>query len=64
MDKPQLTKTVESLKFQLRIQRMPVSKCCAELKDYCMQNQTTDPLIVPPDKRENPWAEKSKCIIL
>lgn len=30
MDKAQLLKTVESLKFQLQIQRMPVSKCSAE----------------------------------
>ncbi|XP_020900527.1 guanine nucleotide-binding protein subunit gamma-e [Exaiptasia diaphana] len=64
MDKAQLVKTVESLKFQLQIQRMPVSKCSADLKLYCDQMINSDPLIMPPDKKENPWAEKSKCTVL
>ncbi|EDO48385.1 predicted protein [Nematostella vectensis] len=64
MDKSQLMKTVESLKYQLQIQRMPVSKCSNDLKSYCTQNQEHDPLICPPDKKDNPWAEKTKCTVL
>ena len=36
----------------------------SSLKDYCQKNINTDPLITPVDKKENPWAEKSKCSIL
>ncbi|CAH3013656.1 unnamed protein product [Porites evermanni] len=64
MDRAQLMKTVESLRDQLRISRMPVSICSNELKDYCTQNGTKDPLIHPPERRENPFAEKQKCSIL
>lgn len=34
------------------------------LKMYCDQMINSDPLIMPPDKKENPWAEKSKCTVL
>lgn len=59
-----MMKTVESLRDQLRISRMPVSICSNELKEYCTQNGNKDPLIHPPERRENPFAEKPKCTIL
>lgn len=64
MDRTQMMKTVESLRDQLRISRMPVSICSNELKEYCTQNGNKDPLIHPPERRENPFAEKPKCTIL
>ncbi|XP_028406746.1 guanine nucleotide-binding protein subunit gamma-e-like [Dendronephthya gigantea] len=64
MERTQLQKTVESLKHQLQISRIPMSKACNDLKDYCQKNINSDPLITPVDKKENPWAEKSKCSII
>jgi len=63
-NKAQMIKNNESLKYQLNIERMPLSKSGAELRDYCNKNLNNDPLISPVDKKENPFAEKSKCSVL
>jgi len=64
MDKSDMQRTVESLRHQLNIQRVPISVSAAELRRYIESNQENDPLVNPVDKRVNPWAEKSKCDIL
>jgi len=64
MDKSDMQRNVESLRHQLNIDRVPVSQSAAEMKRFIESQQETDPLVVPVDKRINPWAEKSKCSIL
>lgn len=41
---------VESLRHQLRIQRVPISRSGAELKTYIEQHQPNDPLVNPVEK--------------
>ncbi|CEF70497.1 Guanine nucleotide-binding protein subunit gamma-e [Strongyloides ratti] len=60
MDKADLQRTVESLRYQLNFQRVPISQSAAELKKFIESHQDSDPLVNPVDKRVNPWAEKSK----
>nr|CAD2169475.1 unnamed protein product [Meloidogyne enterolobii]CAD2205364.1 unnamed protein product [Meloidogyne enterolobii] len=64
MDRSDLQRTVESLRHQLRIQRVPISRSGGELKQYIEQHQPNDPLVNPVEKARNPWAEKSKCEVL
>ena len=59
-----MQRTVDSLRFQLAIERVPLSKSAAELRRFAECQQDNDPLVNPVDKRVNPWAEKSKCEIL
>jgi len=64
MDKSDLQRQVESLRFHLKLQRVPVSKAAADLKKYIEEHQQNDALVVPIDKKTNPWAEKGKCAIV
>ncbi|XP_070581543.1 guanine nucleotide-binding protein subunit gamma-e-like [Ptychodera flava] len=62
--KAALQKKVHALKYQLDVERLPASQTIPELVDFVKQNEGTDPFLHPLDKKENPWADRSKCTIL
>ncbi|XP_072910325.1 guanine nucleotide-binding protein G(T) subunit gamma-T1-like isoform X2 [Hemitrygon akajei] len=62
-DKDRLKMEIEQLKKELPLERMLVSKCAEELKDYIESQSGEDPLVkgIPEDK--NPFKEKGGCVI-
>ncbi|XP_041040417.1 guanine nucleotide-binding protein G(T) subunit gamma-T1-like [Carcharodon carcharias] len=62
-DKDRLKMEVDQLRKEVTLERMLVSKCAEELKDYIESQSAEDPLIkgIPEDK--NPFKEKGGCIV-
>ncbi|XP_041039099.1 guanine nucleotide-binding protein G(T) subunit gamma-T1-like [Carcharodon carcharias] len=62
-DKDRLKMEVDQLRKEVTLERMLVSKCAEEMKDYIESLSAEDPLIkgIPEDK--NPFKEKGGCII-
>ncbi|XP_006891535.1 PREDICTED: guanine nucleotide-binding protein G(T) subunit gamma-T1 [Elephantulus edwardii] len=63
-DKDKLVMEVEQLKKEVTLERMLVSKCCEDVRDYVEERSGEDPLVkgIPEDK--NPFKElKGGCVI-
>uniref|UniRef100_A0A8B9XNX5 Guanine nucleotide-binding protein subunit gamma n=1 Tax=Bos mutus grunniens TaxID=30521 RepID=A0A8B9XNX5_BOSMU len=63
-EKDKLKMEVDQLKKEVTLERMLVSKCCEEFRDYVEERSGEDPLVkgIPEDK--NPFKElKGGCVI-
>ncbi|XP_074196836.1 guanine nucleotide-binding protein G(T) subunit gamma-T1 isoform X1 [Rhinolophus sinicus] len=63
-EKDKLKMEVDQLKKEVTLERMLVSKCCEEVRDYVEERSGEDPLVkgIPEDK--NPFKElKGGCVI-
>lgn len=43
---------------------LQVSKACADLMNYCMENARNDPLLMGLPASDNPFKDKKPCTIL
>lgn len=64
MDKESLRLQIENMKYQSRMERWPLSRSIQAMMTYISDNQKSDHLINPPDKKNNPWMEKGKCVLI
>lgn len=63
LDPEALRLQIENLTYQASMERWQSSRSIKAIKDFIEQNEPTDPLIHPPDKKNNPWIDRSKCIV-
>ena len=59
-----MRQNVEQLRIEVKVNRMKVSQTCQELVKYCEQQVRSDPLVVGVPSSENPFREKTSCILL
>ncbi|XP_004211836.1 guanine nucleotide-binding protein subunit gamma-e isoform X1 [Hydra vulgaris] len=64
MEKSLQHQNVDSLRAQLNATRIPLSKAANDIVQFCLQNEGSDPLVTPGARKPNPWAEKSKCMLI
>ncbi|RVE76018.1 hypothetical protein OJAV_G00004500 [Oryzias javanicus] len=64
LDVPQMKREVESLQYQLAINREKSSITVTELVKWIESCVCDDPFLNPELMRANPWVEKGKCVIL
>lgn len=64
MEKEDLKRQVEMLRIHKDLQRMFVSDAVKDMICFIDQNINEDGLIMPPDKKKNPWDNSRKCAIL
>ncbi|RNA31360.1 guanine nucleotide-binding subunit gamma-1 [Brachionus plicatilis] len=58
-------KLVEQLRNEAAIERKKVSQVCKELISFCEAHQTSDVLVSGfTSQKENPFKEKSGCIVV
>ncbi|XP_035695604.1 guanine nucleotide-binding protein G(I)/G(S)/G(O) subunit gamma-13-like [Branchiostoma floridae] len=63
-EEERLTFEVKTLKYQLGQKRIMMSESIPDLIKFVEERMKTDYMLHPPAKSKNPWAEKSKCVVL
>ncbi|CAI5679452.1 guanine nucleotide-binding protein G(I)/G(S)/G(O) subunit gamma-10 [Oreochromis niloticus] len=54
-------RAVKQLRFEASIRRIKVSQAAADLKNFCMQNASKDPLLMGVPSSDNPFRPPKSC---
>ncbi|XP_060948125.1 guanine nucleotide-binding protein G(I)/G(S)/G(O) subunit gamma-10 [Limanda limanda] len=54
-------RTVKQLRLEASIRRIKVSQAAAELRNFCLQNASKDPLLVGVPSSDNPFRPPKSC---
>ncbi|XP_026861008.1 guanine nucleotide-binding protein G(I)/G(S)/G(O) subunit gamma-5 [Electrophorus electricus] len=56
-------KAVKQLRLEASIRRVKVSQAAADLKTFCLQNASKDPLLVGVPSSDNPFRPPKSCAL-
>ncbi|XP_063061593.1 guanine nucleotide-binding protein G(I)/G(S)/G(O) subunit gamma-5 [Engraulis encrasicolus] len=56
-------KAVKQLRLEASVRRMKVSQAATELKNFCLQNASKDPLLMGVPSSDNPFRPPKSCSI-
>ncbi|CAL8330480.1 unnamed protein product [Lota lota] len=56
-------RAVKQLRMEASVQRIKVSQAAAELRNFCLQNASKDPLLVGVPSSENPFRPPKSCTL-
>ncbi|CAL8358370.1 unnamed protein product [Boreogadus saida] len=54
-------RAVKQLRMEASVRRIQVSQAAAELRNFCLQNASKDPLLVGIPSSENPFRPPKSC---
>ncbi|XP_063331530.1 guanine nucleotide-binding protein G(I)/G(S)/G(O) subunit gamma-10 [Pelmatolapia mariae] len=54
-------RAVKQLRFEASIRRIKVSQAAADLKNFCIQNASKDPLLMGVPSSDNPFRPPKSC---
>ncbi|XP_068606797.1 guanine nucleotide-binding protein G(I)/G(S)/G(O) subunit gamma-5 [Brachionichthys hirsutus] len=54
-------RAVKQLRFEAGIRRVKVSQAAADLRNFCLQNASKDPLLVGVPSSDNPFRPPKSC---
>uniref|UniRef100_A0A8D0CZD9 Guanine nucleotide-binding protein subunit gamma n=1 Tax=Sander lucioperca TaxID=283035 RepID=A0A8D0CZD9_SANLU len=57
-------RAVNQLRLEASIRRIKVSQAAAELRNFCLQNASKDPLLVGVPSSDNPFRPPKSCSLL
>uniref|UniRef100_UPI00358F0D80 guanine nucleotide-binding protein G(I)/G(S)/G(O) subunit gamma-13-like n=1 Tax=Myxine glutinosa TaxID=7769 RepID=UPI00358F0D80 len=63
-DTTEMQQEVDSLKHQLAFDRELASKSIPEFVKWIQDGKMIDPFLNPELMKQNPWVERTKCVLL
>lgn len=63
LDSETLKIQIDNLTHQAEMDRWQTSRAIRDIVDFVEQNEFSDPIIHPLDKKNSPWIDQARCIV-